>query len=144
MRHRDFVRTLQRLRPSIIDYHEIFNKFRAVTFTNSTRVTSQPIITGGKAGGNINFNLETKSGEGEINIELPAGFEVNMPIVRAGEHEYRFPIEIDCALTEQNEVMFKPIFADKENVLDQMIHDEVKWFKEQVSKLSDILILMDF
>lgn len=143
MKHLEFVRFLQGLRPSILNYAELMREFKKVTFDAKTAVTSQPIIENGQAGDQIVFTLETKSGHADT--AMPGTVSLRLPFTRGGEKLYNLTIELDVALDENKQVKFRPVVPDMEAIIEDALQDEVEYFTSQVDeRLPDLLVLLDY
>lgn len=157
LKHKDFIRVLQGLRPSIKNhldtpddasgltaYAALMRIYRSVSFDSNTKVTSQPMITAGKTGGSVNFTMTTKAG-GEQEVDLPTEIPLVMPFVKGSETLYQFTVEVDAALDEDtSQPVFMLVFPDRENIVDQAISDEVAYFKRETEKLPNLLVLLDY
>lgn len=142
MRHLDFIRFLQGLRPSILDYPSIMKEFKKVTFDARTSVTSQPIIEDGQAGSQVSFILDTKNGKTQT--QMPAAIMVHLPFVRGSATNYDLTIELDVALDRNEQVVFRPVCPEIETVTEQAINDEFQVFKNSTQDLKDLLVLLDY
>jgi hypothetical protein len=130
LKHIDFLRALQGLRPSINAYPEIIREYRKVKFDSSTVVSGQPMLEKGESGGSIVVTLKTKSGDQEQ--DMPSSFVVIMPYAKASETDYEFQLEVDACLNENNEMRFTLLFPDMETIIEQALADEVDYFRNQV------------
>lgn len=142
MKHLDFIRFLQGLRPSMVDYLAISREFKKVTFDGKTSVTSQPIVENGQAGEQIAFTLDTKNGE--TSTAMPAGFKLNLQYARGSSIFYTLEIELDVYLDESKQPRFRPVCPDLEAVIEEAITDELNLFKERVSEKDELLTLLDY
>lgn len=143
MKHLDFVRFLQGLRPSVTDYISLMREYKKVTFDGKTSVTSQPIIEDGKGGSQVAFTLETKNGQTQA--AMPGEIKIDLPYTRGSLHTYELTIELDVYLDDNNQVKFRPVCPDIEAVVEQAIADELEFFKEQTfEKLPELLVLLDY
>lgn len=142
MKHLDFIRFVQGLRPSVINYQALIREFKKVTFDGRTSVTSQPIIEDGQGGSQVSFTLETKNGHTQT--AMPGDIAIELPFTRGSDKKYSLIIELDVALNEMDQVRFRPVCPELEVVTEQAIADEVAFFKEQVKEKSDLLVLLDY
>lgn len=142
MKHLEFVRFLQGLRPSVQDYSLLMRDYKKVTFDGKTRVSSQPVIENGQGGSQVSFVLETKNGTTEE--AMPGAFVLELPFTKGGAKTYQLTIELDVALDENQQVKFRPVCPDLEAVTEEAISDEVAYFKEHVAEMSELLVLLDY
>ena len=142
MSHKDFLRWMQGLRPSLAEgYPLLMREYRKVTFDHNTSVASQPILENGKAGALVNITLTTKSGDQDMT--MPGGFDIVTSFAKAGEQQYVVPVELDVALNE-GRIEFMPVCPTLESIKDKAIQDEVGFFREATAKLPELLILVDY
>ncbi len=146
LKHQELLKGLQRFGPSYIaDYDQIMLLYRRVSFTNSTKVDSQPIVTNGEAGRSIEVVLATKSGDMETS--LPGQLTFTVPFVMGEADRQRFfsvDVLIDMSLSETGEpkfYLYAPRFeAEKERCILQEVDD----YREATKDLSNLLILNSF
>jgi hypothetical protein len=144
LKHIEFIRVLQKLRPIITDYPELSRLYRQVTFDGNTKVTSQPVITNGQAGASVEFTLAPKNGA-DVSVALPATFEIKLPMVKGSAIIYSTFIDIEMYLNDNNEPRFRLVWADKETVFDQMLEDERLYLTDRLSKpLPELCILLSY
>jgi hypothetical protein len=147
MIHTQFIRLLQKLKPSIVGYTDLARAFRKVAFDSRTVVSSAPILEKGSAGMEISITLEAKGGGPGSQVKLPSEISMKMAFARGSDDEYEFKIDVDAALTKVGEtasIAFTPIFVDVDTVTERAIDDEVKKFKAATRDLSDLLVLSDY
>lgn len=145
MPHRDFVRLLQALRPSIVDYRSILAQFRDISFGAGVTIQSSPLLVKGKGGFHYCLVLTAKSGETEA--ELPTEVKFEIQFARGSRARYEMTAEVDISLKEQGDkkaVEFALLVPDQAAIKEQAIADEVQWFKEQAKELTQLHILEDY
>lgn len=146
LEHADFVRLLQTLRPSIVNYSDIIREFRKISFDSRISIASAPLLDSDGKGGNA-FVLEYQARNTTQETKLPSEFEVEMAFARGSSKTYRFTVEVDIALVDRGEkktIRFALVSPDLENVREQAIADEIAYFREQTASLPHLLTLLNF
>lgn len=133
MNHVQFLRTLQRLKPSIVDYPKLYGAFARVSFRKDMDVVSAPTVLAGDAGSKIEIKLAMKGGTGDL--QLPGEFKVTMPLTRFGKSA-TFEVLIDAELTSDSKtIVFRLASPEMDVALEQLIAHEVSAFRELVSEV---------
>ena len=147
MSHIEFIRGLQKIYPSMVDYDVVAPMFRKVSFGGKTKVVSQPIVEAGKAGRDISFDLDVE-GHGQYSEHLPGELRIELQYAKASSMTYPSNLYIDMAL-EDKEYNPKPIFTlvwpEKEIIEERALHDEFLEFQNRLSeKLPNLLAVLDY
>ncbi len=142
--HNQLLRGLQRLRYSIVNYEEFMRHYRAVKFTGSNVVKSQPIINEGQAGTSVDFMLQVQNGT-EENKSLPTEFGVSFSFARGEDDAYSSTITIEMYL-DDGEPRFRPLFHEREEVIEDALKEEVETFKSDLLKagLKETLVALNY
>lgn len=143
MSHKALIRTLQALSPSIVSYQIIFAAFQRLAISKDVKLVSEPVLnTDGKSGNSYAVNLSIKGAvAGETT--LPAALNVRVQYARGSSAQYDVPVEVD--LSENDGTPVITLFAPTlDAVADQAVLDELQYFEEQTSKLSDLLNVVNF
>lgn len=143
--HKEFIRLLQRLRPSIVEYPFILQQFRKISFGSGLKVESAPILTEGKAG--LQFALELTAANATTKAALPAAIALKVPYSRGSSQTYDVDAEVSIDLEEdgpKKSFVFSLLFPDREVIEEQAVSDEVSWFKEKTAGLVNLSILEDY
>lgn len=141
--HREFLKFLQALAPSIDNFTEIFKSFSLLRLVGKSVLTSNPIITseGQAEGYTCTYKLEDGC-DGEEHF--PTGFCLRVPFAKAGEKFYNIDIELLFFRNEDDELRIEvqcPLF---ENIEEQAIIDEAQFVKEKTESYTNLLVLSDF
>jgi hypothetical protein len=145
LEHKDFIRLLQRLRPSIVEYASILQQFRKVSFGSGLKIDSAPTLTEGKAG--LQFALELTAANASTKAALPAVIPLKMPYARGSSKLYDVEAEVSIDLDEEDgkkRFVFSLLFPDREVIEEQAVSDEVRWFRENTVTLPKLCILEDY
>jgi hypothetical protein len=143
MSHKALIRTLQALSPSIVNYQIIFASFQRLAISKDVKLVSEPILNAdGHSGNSYAVNLSIKGAvAGETT--LPANIEMRLQYARGSSAKYDVPVEVD--LTENDGTPVITLFAPTlDAVADQAVLDEMEYFEEQTSTLTDLLNVVNF
>jgi len=149
MEHKDLIRVLQRLRPSIKRYEDLMRDLRKITFSDRTNITSEPLLQAGKNQNEYKVDLEVRAGTDSLSqtTALPSSFDVELQYARGGDKRYATTIEIDLSTFikgERKELRFTLIAPDLPNVEEAAIDDEVAFFRAETADIPRLLILQDY
>lgn len=144
MWHKDLIRLLQSLSPSIASYPLVMASFRRLVVSKDVRLTSEPTLNDrGDSNNGYNVQLSMKGGTSETT--LPSALTLKLQYARASSAYYEIPVEVD--LTEKEGVpvitLFAPLLAA---IADQAVLDEMKLFEEtmDVSGVTELLAVVNF
>jgi hypothetical protein len=144
MSHKDLIRALQTLSPSIVDYPLVMASFRRLVVSKDIRMTSEPILNdSGDSTNGYNVNLSLKGGTTETT--LPSSITVKVQYARGSEATYEIPVEVD--LTEKEGIPIVTLFAPLiDAIADQAVMDEMKSFHEAMERtgLKELLVVVSF
>lgn len=141
--HLPFIRHLQKLRPTIVEYPKVLTEFRKVHFSAQTQVESAPTLEQGRAG--LVHSLEFSARNGKTKAELPSSIHCVLPFAQGSKKVFETDVEVAIELNEQSKkVLFSLSFADAFALTEEAIDHEVTWFREQVKDLSLLHILEDY
>lgn len=142
--HADFVRLLQQLKPSIVDYSTVMMQFRKVTFGQSTEVDSAPTLVEGASGSA--YAVRAKVGSAVSQASLPGEIKFALQFTRSSSMKYESEVEVDVQLNEAKKTLtFTLLFTDRPALEERALTDEAAWFKSEVGpKLPQLSILEDY
>jgi hypothetical protein len=142
--HKELIRTLQSLSPSIADYTLVLTAFRRLTISKDVKLVSEPVLNeSGDSNNGYNVQLSVKGGTSETT--LPSALTARVQYARGGEATYEVPIEVD--LSDRDGVPVISLFAPLiDAIADKAVLDEMKFFDEQMAAtgLKDLLIVINF
>jgi len=142
--HKELIRALQTLSPSIVDYALVMASFRRLIVSKDVRLASEPILNAeGDSQNGYNVQLSIKGGTSETT--LPSAIEVKVQYARASEATYTVPVEVD--LSDREGVPVITLFAPTlPAIADQAVLDEMKYFDETMdaSGLKELLTVVNF
>lgn len=144
MSHKDLIRALQTLSPSIVDYPLVMASFRRLVVSKDVKLVSEPTLneTGDSANG-YNVHLSLKGGTTETT--LPSSITLRLQYARGGDATYDVPVEVD--LTAKDDVPVVTLFAPLiDAIADQAVMDEMKAFDEAMDRtgLKELLVVVNF
>lgn len=144
MAHKELIRGLQALSPSIVDYPIVLASFRRLTVSKDVRLVSEPVLNeSGDSNNGYNVQLSVKGGTSETT--LPSAIDVKLPYARGSSAQYVVPVEVD--LTDKDGVPIITLFAPLlDAIADQAVMDEMRLFDAQMgtSGLDKLLIVVNF
>jgi hypothetical protein len=150
LEHKDLIRLLQRLRPSILGYEELMRHFRKIHFSDRTNIASEPLLQAGQNANEFKVELEIKGGVNGPTTQataLPSSFDLHLQYARGSNQAYITTIEVDLSTKmagDRRELRFTLIAPDLPNVIEQAIDAEVAFFRSQVVDIPRLLILQDY
>jgi len=146
--HLDFIRLLQKLRPSIVEYRRVLLEFRKVSFSQSVRVDSAPTLENGKAGLVHELEVHAKGNSGPTKVNLPSSIHLVLPFAQGSEKQFKTEAEVAIELAggngDQKRIVFSLTFADSFSLKEEAIAHEVAWFREKTASLTRLSILEDY
>jgi len=129
--HLEFLRALQRLRPSIPEYATIFSAYQRVSLDANTKATNSPLVLRDGGASSIAFNVSLKSGTAEV--KLPAEFDVILPLTRFGSPQ-EFAVEVDINVSADGKVLFGLIAPEMDLAEEEAISSEVVTFERLIKE----------
>lgn len=142
--HEEFLIMLQKLKPSIEYFSELYKRCSQIRIVGRSEVNSTPIFDeSGEAESGYRCQYRLSDGTDEEAL-LPADFYVSLPFVKAGEREYTYHVELLFFNTKSNEIAVKIQVTDWETNFEEAIIDEAADIKEALSEYTELLILADF
>lgn len=142
--HEGFLIMLQKLKPSIEDFSELYKRCSKIRIVGRSEVNSTPIFDdSGEAESGYRCQYRLSDGTDEEAV-LPADFYVSLPFVKAGERQYTYHVELLFFNTKSSEIAVKVQVTDWETNFEQAIIDEAADIKEALSEYTDLLVLADF
>jgi hypothetical protein len=144
MFHKDFIRALQTLSPSIVDYSLVLASFRKLTVSKDVKLVSEPVLNdSGDSNNGYNVQLSVKGGTSETT--LPSMITAKVQFARGGAATYDVPIDVD--LSDREGVPVITLYAQTlAAIADQAVLDEMKFFDEQMDAtgLKELLTVVNF
>ena len=141
--HREFLDFVSRLKPSIVNFQNLFRSLVSLKIIGKSELSSNPIFT--EDGMNTGYTCTYKLADGTDGEEvLPAGFAVELPFAKAGERKYMFDIELLFTKDDFDNIRIVVLCPDFENVEETAILDESENIKDSLSELKELLVLADF
>lgn len=142
--HKELIRALQTLSPSITDYALVIASFRKLTVSKDVKLVSEPVLNDtGDSNNGYSVQLSVKGGTSETT--LPSWITARVNYTRGSAAAYDVPIEVDLADRDGVPVitLYSPTLAA---IADQAVMDEMKTFSEsmEASGLKDLLVVVNF
>ena len=143
LNHSQFLEFVQGLKPSIDNFHDLYQSFSAIRIIGKSELVSNPIFIRGeqKSGIKCTYSLEDGREGEEV---LPEGFFVKVPFVKAGDKEYTIPLDLVYFRDDRDCLAIRVICPTFENIEEQAIIDEAEYIKDQTKDFEKLLILSDF
>lgn len=144
LRHEELLRVMQKLSPSIENFHELYIDLLDVRIIGRSEMTSNPIFVDGEATSGYKIKFKMQSGDQEEST-LPCYFVCKVPYAKGNyEQMYEVPIEL-MYLNDGNghlNILFQcPTF---ENIEETAMLDEVNYLKDELKKHEDLLVLFNY
>lgn len=141
--HAQFLELVQALKPSIDNFHDLYQSFSAIRIVGRSTLVSNPIFINGNQECGIKCTYALEDGREGEEI-LPENFFVKVPFVKAGEKFYEIPIDLVYFRDEYERLAIRVICPIFENIEEQAIIDEAKFIKEETKEFEKLLVLSDF
>lgn len=140
--HKTFLLFLQKLKPSISAFNEVFKQFATLRIIGQTELTSNPIFT--EDGQNSGFSCRYKLEDGcDGEDTFPTGFNVNVAFAKAGTFKYDLPIDLLFTRSADNELNIEVLCPTFENIEELAIIDEANYIKSEAEEYENLLIISD-
>lgn len=143
--HREFMKALKKLKPSIEEFDRVFRAFSQIRLIGNSKLVSNPVFTSTsevvEQGYICKFTLE---GGGEGEAVIPNGFQLYMPYGKGTEKEYCINVELLFSRNDMDELDIEFACPDLDYVEEEAIKDEAKYIRSNTEELSQLLILADF
>ncbi len=140
--HESFLRFLQALSPSIVDFKELYPDFLDIRVIGRAETVSKPFFVNGEQENGIKLKFKMRGGEDE-SIVLPDTFKVRLPYAK-GNYDKLYEIDVNLVYDNRcgvNILVQAPTF---EMVEEQALLDEVTFLKEELKQYPDLLVLFNF
>jgi hypothetical protein len=141
--HREFLRLLARLRPSIVNYSSIRQAFNKIVIARGATIDSSPVMEEGASG--LSYIVEVKAAGGSAKGAVPGSMKFKLPYARGSKQQYELEAEVSLEPDEDSKtILLQLTVADHETVAEQAVADEVSWFRNEVRTLPKLSILEDY
>ena len=142
--HEEFLTMLQKLKPSIENFAELYTRCSKIRVVGRSIMTNQPMFDeDGNAESSFVCTYKLEDGTDE-DVSLPTGFVCSVPFAKAGEQEYTYNVELLMFNTNSNQIAIKVQIPEWETNEEQAVIDEADDIKKELENIEDILILADF
>lgn len=140
--HEEFLRLMQKLSPSIVDFEELYPTFLDIRVIGRAESVSKPFYVNGETECGVKLKFKMQGGDDE-NIVLPDSFKIRLPYAKGNYDKF---YEIDVQLVYDNRcginiLIQAPRFEQAE---EKALLDEVEFLKDALSKYPDLLVLFNF
>ena len=140
--HEEFLRLLQSLSPSIVDFKELYPNFLDIRVIGRAETISKPFYVNGENEEGIKLKFKMRGGEDE-SIILPDTFKITLPYAK-GNYDKLYEVDVNLVYDNRcgvNILIQAPTF---EQVEEQALLDEVDLLKGNLSQYKDLLVLFNF
>jgi hypothetical protein len=143
--HKDFMKALKKLKPSIEEFDIVFRAFSQIRLIGNSKLISNPVFSNTsetqEAGFLCRYSLE---GGGEGEAVIPDGFQLYMPYGKGTEKEYCIDVELLFSRNDMDELEIEFACPELDYVEETAIKDEAKFIRDNTTDLNQLLILADF
>jgi len=144
MSHKELIRALQSLSPSIENYALVMAAFRRLVVSKDVKLASEPVLNeSGDSGNSYSVQLSIRGGTTETT--LPSVIDLKLQYARASEAIYDVAVDVD--LSDRDGVPVITLFAPTlPAIADKAVIDEMKYFDDtmKANSLSETLIVVNF
>ena len=142
----EFLQLLQRLKPSIPDFKNIWTTFSKLRIERNSRMSSNPVFDDNlemKEGCTCTYEIQSGANVGTTEeVRIPLEFQVTMPFVKAGEKLYDFKVELVVSKGNYG-IEITTVIPDYEIRIEQAIIDEAEFIKNSLKDATELLVLAD-
>jgi len=142
----EFLQLLQRLKPSIPDFKNIWTTFSKLRIERNSRMSSNPVFDDNlemEEGCICTYEIQSGANVGTTEeVRIPLEFEVTMPFVKAGKNFYNFRVELVVSKGNYG-VEITTVIPDYEIRIEQAIIDEAEFIKNSLKDAEELLVLAD-
>lgn len=146
MDHKSFIRLLQTMRPSFLDYAKVLMAYRRISIDASAAVQSAPMLEPDGTQGYA-YAFKVKVGGKDVDARLPSVLELELQFARGSAKTYRIDAEVNIDLKSSGDKSV-PVFSialpERSVVEEQAIADELASFKDAVKSLTLLHILESY
>ena len=142
----EFLQLLQRLKPSIPDFKNIWTTFSKLRIERNSRMSSNPVFDDNlemEEGCTCTYEIQSGANVGTTEeVRIPLEFQVIMPFVKAGEKLYDFKVELVVSKGNYG-IEITTVIPDYEIRIEQAIIDEAEFIKNSLKDAIELLVLAD-
>lgn len=143
--HRDFMKALKKLKPSIEEFDRVFRAFSQIRLIGNSKLISNPVFTSTSEVAEHGYLCKyTLEGGGEGEAVIPDGFQLYMPYGKGTDKDYCINVELLFSRNDCDELDIEFACPDLDYVEEEAIKDEAKYIRENTAELSELLVLADF
>lgn len=142
--HEEFLIMLQKLKPSIENFPDLWQRCSKIRIVGRSEVNSTPVFSDdGEAESGYQCTYRLSDGTDE-DVTLPAEFFVTLPFVKAGTRMYTYHVELLFMNTRSSSIEVRVQVTDWETNEERAIIDEGEEIKAALTDCNDLLVLADF
>ena len=142
----EFLQLLQMLKPSIVDFKNIWTTFSKLRIEKNSKMSSNPVFDDNlemEEGCICTYEIQSGANTGTTEeVRIPLEFNLTMPFVKAGEKLYDFKVELVVSKGNYG-VEITTIVPDYEIRIEQAIIDEAEFIKNSLKDAEELLVLAD-
>lgn len=140
--HEEFLRLMQKLSPSIVNFEELYPLFLDIRVIGRSENVSKPFYVNGETECGVKIKFRMQGGEDE-SITLPDTFTIRLPYAK-GNYEKYYNVDVQLVYDNRcgiNILIQAPKFEQAE---EKALLDEVEYLKAELSQYKDLLVLFNF
>lgn len=144
LNHEELLTTLQRLRPCISNFEDLYLKLLDIRTIGRSEMISNPVFMNGEAGCGYKIKYKLQNGV-QDESELPSNFICVVPYAK-GRPDVTYNIPIELMFLNNGSGRIEVLFqcSELERIEEKALQDEVDYLKEKLSKYSDLLVLLNY
>lgn len=144
MNHEELLTTLQRLRPCISNFEELYRNLLDIRTIGRSEITSNPVFIDGEAGAGYKISFRLQNGADDETV-LPSNFTCIVPYAKGRpDVTYELPIELMFLNNGHGKVEILFQCSELERMEEQALQDEVKYLQENLTEFKDLLVLLNY
>lgn len=140
--HEDFLRLMQKLSPSIVNFEELYPTLLDIRVIGRSEEVSKPFYVKGECETGVKIKFKMRGGEDE-DIIMPETFTVRLPYAK-GNYDKLYDVDVQLVYDNRCGISILIQAPKFEQVEECALLDEVEHLKEELSKYPDLLVLFNF
>lgn len=142
--HEQLLTVLQKLRPFIEDFEELYLKLLDIRTIGRSEMISNPVFVNSEAASGYKITFKLQSGE-QDEAELPNQFKLVLPYAK-GRLDITYEVPIELMFLNDGKGNIEILFqcAGLEQIEEQALNDEAEYLKENLKSFTDLLVLLNY
>lgn len=144
MNHEELLTTLQRLRPCIPNFEELYRNLLDIRTIGRSVMISNPVFIDGEAGAGYKISFKLQNGADDEAI-LPSNFTCVVPFAK-GRPDVTYEVPIELMFLNNGSGKVEVLFqcSELERIEEKALQDEVEYLTKNLEEFKDLLVLLNY